>query len=200
MQHVRDYRQELDARPCPAGLTNLEWEHRKNKLAFAFVDNLLDHQNPVTHLADDRQAQIVADAFLHFAGVRYTLFAYVVMPSHHHWLFQPIESWAIEAVKKSRKDDNRQRTPREIISQSIQSYTATMCNRVRGVTGTFWQDETYDHWVRNDDEFYGIIRYIEDNPVKAELVTDPAAWKWSSAHHRLTTNTKLGEPLLPTVG
>jgi hypothetical protein len=38
-------------------------------------------------------------------------------------------------------------------------------NRVLGRTGEpFWQKESYDHWVRNRNEFEKIRAYIEMNP------------------------------------
>ena len=89
MKPIQQYRLELDAQPRPAHLSEQEWDRNKDKLLFVLVDDLLDHQSPVRHLADDRQAEIVQNAFLHFAGERYTLLAFVVMPSHHHWLFLP---------------------------------------------------------------------------------------------------------------
>ena len=82
LSRICKYRDELDERPKPDRLSESEWEHRKHKLLFAFVDDLLDGQTPVQHLADDRQAEIVQNAFLHFANDRYQLLAFVVMPSH----------------------------------------------------------------------------------------------------------------------
>jgi len=38
---------------------------------------------------------------------------------------------------------------------------------------TFWQDESYDHLVRTDEEFRRIQQYIEHNPVTAGLVLKP---------------------------
>lgn len=176
-------------------MTETEWEHHRSKLLFAFVDQLLDYQSPVRHLADDRQADIVRNAFLHFAGERYRLFAFVVMPSHHHWLFLPKDDWANIALQKS-TEPKTHRTPREIISHSIQSYTATMCNRVRGATGAYWQGETFDHWVRDEAELLRIIGYIEGNPVAAGLTDRPENWPWSSARLRLATGVKPGQPLV----
>jgi putative transposase len=41
-----------------------------------------------------------------------------------------------------------------------------------GRTGEpFWRRESYDHWVRNDDEWRRIAAYIENNPVKAGLAS-----------------------------
>ena len=195
LKRIRTYREELQSRSRPQELAEDEWEDRKHKLVFALVDELLDQQSAVTHLADERQAEIVQDAFLHFAGERYSLFAFVVMPSHHHWLFLPNDDWALKAVRSSPSNDQHQRTPREMISHSIQSYTATMCNRVRGESRTYWQTETFDHWGRDEAEMYRIIDYIEQNPVKAGFVTHPEQWRWSSARIRSLTGAKRGDPI-----
>ena len=47
----------------------------------------------------------------------------------------------------------------------------------------FWQRESYDHWLR-EDEFDRIKRYIELNPVRAGLALEPNAYRWSSAAPR----------------
>jgi len=197
MKRIRDYRTELDSRPQPSQFDETQWEHVKNKMAFKLMDELLDFKSPVQHLRDAKQAQIVQDAFLHFSIERYCLLAFVVMPSHHHWLFQPKESWSIQAAVGEKRMGLNARTPREIISHSIQSYTASKCNIIRGDSGKYWQDETFDHWVRDEEEMIGIIRYIEANPVKAGLVTRPENWLWSSAKLRFDSNTPPGTPLSP---
>jgi putative DNA methylase len=54
--------------------------------------------------------------------------------------------------------------------------------RIMGRTGSpFWQDESYDHWVRGPEELAKIVRYIEENPVAAGLVSRGENWRWSSA-------------------
>ncbi len=190
LARVKDYRRQLDTRRQPHELSTDEWGHLKQKLLFAFVDQLLDHESPVQSLADPRQAEIVQNAFLHFANERYTLLAFVVMPSHHHWLFLPHEDKLLDTSSPS-----KQPTPREQISHSVQSYTANACNRIRGQTGAYWQRETFDHWARDEAEMVRIIRYIEKNPVQAGLVDRPEAWPWSSAHLRNSTGIKQGEAL-----
>ena len=51
-----------------------------------------------------------------------------------------------------------------------------------GLTGRpFWQDESYDHMVRNEREFEKIRSYIEENPVRAGLVREASEYRWSSA-------------------
>ena len=180
LSRIRQYRQVLDARPTPEDLTEGEWEAKKHKLLFKLVDELLDGEPAKRDLADPRLAKAVQNAFLHFANERYTLWGFVVMPSHHHWFFQPLSQW-VEQLSRSREAGGKPRTPRESISHSIQSFTAIQCNRILGKTGPFWQTETFDHYARNEAEVCRIIQYIENNPVKAGLVEQPFQWQWSSA-------------------
>jgi type I restriction enzyme R subunit len=195
MSRIAKYRDELELRPRPAEMQPADWEHHKQKLLFAFVDRLLDCDSAVRHLEDSAQAEIVQNAFLHFANERYKLFAFVVMPSHHHWLFLPDEGWSLRAVQESRGKDGKQKSPREIISHSIQSYTATWCNRVRGESGQYWQHETFDHWARDEAEMLRIIEYIEMNPVRAGLAATPEDYNWSSARIRKRLGLKPGQAI-----
>jgi len=51
-----------------------------------------------------------------------------------------------------------------------------------GLTGTsFWQEESYDHTIRDDREFAKVLSYIEQNPVRAGLVKEASEFRWSSA-------------------
>lgn len=198
MKRIRQYRRAVDAKPRPEHLSEQEWERNKNKLVFALVDHLLDlldHESPVGHLADTRQAEIVQNSLLHFAGERYTLLAFVIMPSHYHWLFLPDEGWSCQVAAQSWRP-GKTRTPREVISHSVQSFTATMCNRIRGTSGGYWQEETFDHWARDEAEMHRIIDYIERNPVKAGLVEFPEQWQGSSARVRAAAGTSPGDPII----
>jgi hypothetical protein len=63
----------------------------------------------------------------------------------------------------------------------LKGLTAHAANRMLGRKGPFWQDESYDHLVRHDEEFRRVQHYIEWNPVKAGLAPNPEAFPWSSA-------------------
>ncbi len=68
------------------------------------------------------------------------------------------------------------------ITKAIKNYSARQANIILGRTGQpFWQDESYDHWVRSREEFEKIVRYIEHNPVAAGIVEKADDWRWSSA-------------------
>jgi hypothetical protein len=47
----------------------------------------------------------------------------------------------------------------------------------------FWQDESFDHWIRDPAEAVRIRSYIERNPVVAGLAKRAEDWPWSSASH-----------------
>jgi type I restriction enzyme R subunit/putative DNA methylase len=92
------------------------------------------------------------------------LHAYVVMPNHVHALLEP-------------------RVALRRITGGIKGQSARDANRKLGRAGQpFWQDESFDHWVRNAAELERIRKYIEQNPVKAGLAKYAGQWRWSSAN------------------
>ncbi len=93
---------------------------------------------------------------------RFVLHAFVVMPNHVHVLLDPLASLAG-------------------ITNGIKGASAREANRLLRRTGRpFWQDESFDHWVRSAAQFERVRNYIECNPVKAGLVARPEDWQWSS--------------------
>jgi REP element-mobilizing transposase RayT len=98
---------------------------------------------------------------------RYQLHAYVVMANHVHLLVTPNVVAA------------RWLAP-------LKGFTAHWANELLGSHGkAFWQDESYGHLVRSEPQFDRIRSYIEENPVKAGLVSEAQQHPWSSAARRL---------------
>jgi REP element-mobilizing transposase RayT len=63
----------------------------------------------------------------------------------------------------------------------LKGFTSYQANKLLGTHGTaFWQDESYDHLVRNQVEFARIQASIERNPVSAGLVVAAEQYRWSS--------------------
>jgi len=68
------------------------------------------------------------------------------------------------------------------LMNGLKGATARAANAILNRTGKrFWQDESFDHWVRNEAQFVRMKNYIERNPVAAGLVARPEDWPWSSA-------------------
>jgi len=97
---------------------------------------------------------------------RYEVLEYVVMPNHVHLLIFPF------------------RHPAQLM-RWLKASSSRRANAILGRTGQpFWQDESFDRWVRSREERRNIIRYIEFNPVRAGLAVEPGAFRYSSAFGR----------------
>lgn len=173
MCELAEYSDQLKSRARPQDVSMDDWQRRLHKLWFARMDELLDFQPAVHHLERADIAKIVMDSISHFADVRYLSIAWVVMPSHIHWLFQPLPEF--------NQSVPRGKSPREVIMHSVKSFTANECNKVLGLQGPFWQQESYDHWIRDEDELERVIAYILHNPVRAGLAASPELYRYSSA-------------------
>jgi len=84
-------------------------------------------------LLEPRVACMVEQA-LHYGETTrgcYSLYAWVIMPNHVHVVFEP----------KAALPD---------IMRWLKGRTGRAANRILGRTGMpFWQDESYDHWIRD---------------------------------------------------
>jgi REP element-mobilizing transposase RayT len=141
----------------------------KRRLAELFSERIeayLDAGHGACWLRRPELADLVAQALPHFAGTRYELFAWVVMPNHVHVVVAPREIHTLSSILHSWK-----------------SYTANEANkRLNRVGQPFWQHEAYDHRVRDEEEFVRVCAYVERNPVTAGLCRQPEEWRWSSAY------------------
>ena len=133
--------------------------------AFVAMDRLLDtaRTGPL-HLRRAEFAEMVVEAIRHLEHEGYFApHAFVVMANHVHLLITP----QVELPK---------------LTHSLKRFTAREGNRMLGVVGQpFWQDESYDRWVRDEVEMERIASYIELNPVNAGLCASPEEFPWSSA-------------------
>ena len=75
--------------------------------------------------------------------------------------------------------------PNEVLSEILKSWKQFTSRRAKPMVGMtaehFWQPESFDHWIRSEEEKARICRYIRNNPVTARLCEQPEAWQWSSA-------------------
>ncbi|MBM4168937.1 MAG: hypothetical protein FJ215_07240 [Ignavibacteria bacterium] len=57
--------------------------------------------------------------------------------------------------------------------KGLKGASARKVNILRRRTGYFWQHESYDRIVRDQEEFEEKLRYMSNNPRKAGLTDDP---------------------------
>jgi REP element-mobilizing transposase RayT len=167
LEMVARERERLLREPRRSGESHSERNLRIDKIVFAIADRVLDMATDYPlHLKDPAAAKIVEGSILFGVPERYDLFAWCVMANHVHVLLTP--QWELEDVTKG-----------------IKGFTAHEINGVQSARGrVFWQDESYDHWARDEAELLRIIEYIENNPVAAGLCTKQADWPFSSARLR----------------
>ena len=158
-------------------------QSRHSKRQFAVLDQILDKaESGPLWLKQDGIAAIVQEGLLSRYGELYTLWAYVVMANHVHVLLQPKQAPTLNIDSVAEPVYH----PLKDLTKRLKGYTALEANRLLGRTGqSFWQQESFDHWARDEGEFYRIIAYIENNPVKAGLALRPEDWLWSSASERV---------------
>jgi REP element-mobilizing transposase RayT len=98
-------------------------------------------------LADPQCRTIVEVALGQFDGSRYALDEYVVAANHVHVLVTPFPNKQLSAIL-----------------QSWKSFTAKAINRMYGRSGRFWQKESFDHMLRNQDQLESVRDYIRAHP------------------------------------
>jgi len=95
------------------------------------------------------------------------VWAYCLMPNHIHLI----------AIPES--EDGLRRA----IGEAHRRYSVII-NRRQQWTGHLWQGR-FSSFPLDENYLLAAARYIEMNPVRANLVPDPFAWEWSSARAHL---------------
>ena len=102
------------------------------------------------------------------ASLGLAIHAYVLMPNHVHLLATPAA------------EDTLAR-----LMQSLGRRYVRWFNARHRRTGTLWEGRFRSTVVEADRYLLACMRYIELNPVRAGLVEDPAAYRWSSYRHQV---------------
>ena len=97
---------------------------------------------------------VVMDALRHWDGLKWKIYAAVVLKDHVHVLALALP-----------KGEEGVFDLAEII-HSVKSFSSQKINRLRGSSGALWQDERYDRLVRDEAEFFEKWQYIINNPLK----------------------------------
>lgn len=127
-----------------------------------FVTFTTDHRWQLPPIARD----IVLDCCLKQNGIRFDLYAAVVMPDHVHLIYSPL-----------RGEDGWSYTLPEIM-KSIKGRSARQINVALRRTGPVWQEEFFDHVLRSNDSLVDRVEYVCQNPVRAGLVRTEAEYSW----------------------
>ena len=135
-------------------------EDEKKKLQYLYlvkIESFLNSGYGECLLRIPQVAQIVKDSLVFYNDRKYILHSWCIMPNHLHVAFQLLEHYGLSEVLHGWK-----------------SFTAHSINKILGRQGTLWQHDCYNHIIRSENEYYRQIRYIWNNPDKAEFKN----WQW----------------------
>jgi REP element-mobilizing transposase RayT len=158
---------------------------RTRKSYFERFDSFLDQASTGPRWLQQAQiAEIVREAIHFREGLEYDLYAYCAMPNHVHTVFELLSKGAVSiggraATKNSERNKSSLPYPVTRILASLKKHTALGANRKLRRQGAFWQDESYDHVVRDGEDLERILWYVIFNPEKVGLVKSWKDWKWT---------------------
>jgi REP element-mobilizing transposase RayT len=114
---------------------------------------------------------IVLNSLRHFHNERYELFAACVMPDHLHLLLQP---WP----KANDNIGNVVFWPLSELMHSIKSFSAHRINELEKKSGSLWEKEQFDRYVRSDRDLQEKFHYILRNPWQSGVGKQNQDYQW----------------------
>lgn len=138
------------------------------KIKFDLIDEYLGLcKTGSKWLANKEVVDIIMNSLFLINEKKYKLYCFCIMPNHSHVLIQPLKKEGGDYYSLSE------------ILRSHKGITANQANKILRRKGKFWHHESYDHCIRDEKEFWNVIRYILNNPVKANLVKDYKDWHYT---------------------
>lgn len=120
-----------------------------------FVTTVTKGRAPI--FRHEKYAKIAAEHLYRVKKIHpFLLYAFVIMPDHCHFIMRPVFP--------------------ETISSIMRSYKSGLAFELK--KGSIWQPRFYVSIVQ---DFGPVSRYIHQNPVRANIVQFPEAYRWSSA-------------------
>jgi len=150
---------ELESLRMKGGDSQAIGYHRRKR-----IEALLDAGYGSCALQAESVAEVILRALEKLVEQGHDVVRWVVMPNHIHLLLKIRRGTALSTVIRFFKG----RTGRE-------------ANKVLGASGRFWFPEYFDRYIRDSDHLAKVLRYIDENPVRAGLVGVAADWRFGSA-------------------
>ena len=99
-----------------------------------------------------QHAEVVESCLLYSDGSRYRLLDWCVMPNHVHVLIATMDGMTLGEIVRCWK-----------------TYSAKTINQSMGRTGSVWEEDYHDRYIRDEAHLHLARSYIRLNPVKAGL-------------------------------
>jgi REP element-mobilizing transposase RayT len=120
------------------------------------------HRRPL--LANPSSASVLTAALANsrqFHG--WSVGRYVVMPDHVHFFARPIPD----------------AKPLNDFIRDWKKWTSRELAKISLTAAPLWQSEFFDHVLRSADSYSEKWEYVRQNPVRAGLAENPAAWPYT---------------------
>ncbi|WP_223788376.1 transposase [Marinicella meishanensis] len=112
----------------------------------------------------DQDYVVYLDRLKHYSRkYKVAIHAYVLMTNHVHLLMTPSDEKGVSRL-----------------IQALSSAYVRYINMTYGRTGTLWEGRFKSSLVDSENYFLVVSRYIELNPVRAQMVSHPSEYPWSS--------------------
>jgi putative transposase len=143
---------------------------KPREIADGFVYHILNRGNfkkVVFHTAYDYRSflKLMEDGKKNYA---IDIFAYCLMPNHFHFVVRP------------RIADHLSKWMHGLMNTHVQRFRIYY-----QTTGHIWQDRYKNFIIQQDEHLLTVLRYVERNPVRANLVPSAIDWPWSSVKERM---------------
>ncbi|MDY7011763.1 MAG: leucine--tRNA ligase, partial [Planctomycetota bacterium] len=109
----------------------------------------------------EKERDIIFNAMLHWHAARCVVYAAVVLEDHAHMILRPLEEHTLSEIL-----------------QSIKGFSSREINKYRKAGEHIWQDESFDHIIRDSTWLTRFIYYICDNPEERRLTDRFDQYRW----------------------
>lgn len=137
-------------------------DNHQYHILYSRIEKYSDLCEGACWLNNPKIAKFMQETLLHFDNQRYKLLAWCIMPNHIHALIKTIENFLLGNIIHSWK-----------------SFSAKKINEMLNRRGKVWMPEYHDRYIRNEEHYRAMEKYIAENPVKAGLCQNPEDWQWS---------------------
>ena len=121
---------------------------------------------------DEDMMRIKEDIAVSLSKSDCQLHAYVIMTNHIHLLVTPTDKIQLK-----------------VFMQSMANRYVRYFNATRKRTGTIWEGRFKSCLVDSNAYLFTLYKYIEMNPIKANMVDEISHYHWSSYHHNALGQT-----------
>jgi len=138
-------------------------KYKNTKANREYIEECLNKGYGECQLKKKECAEIVENLILSGNNRIYELISWIVMPNHVHVIIKIKQGNSLSNIVKKWK-----------------GRSAFEINKMVGRSGSFWQRDYFDRYIRDERHLLAAIEYVHMNPVKSGLASNPEDWEFSS--------------------